>query len=341
MRPFLDSSSVVDDGPELLRRLDRAGYLFMRGLLPADVVRTLRLELLNIAQEEGWTRAGTPLEDGIANPDAFAVEPQERYRKCYFRMYKREAFHALPHHPNLTGLFERMVGEEILMHPRIIGRVIFPRRDGGEDFTTPAHQDFPHVQGTSDTFSAWFPLADCPRQMGSLTVAEGSHMQGVYDFRPAFGAGGLEVIDPLIGRWVGGDFAAGDVLIFHSLTVHKAVPNLTDRLRLSIDCRFQRASDPVNRDSVELDNGPLSWEDIYADWKSTEHQYYWRKRDLHFAPFDRSFHERRDELAFECAAQGDRRAVSALERILAYDPNPAKRDRAAELLSRLSAAGPV
>jgi len=267
MRPFLDSTDVIADGPELFRRIRRDGYLFIRGLLPRADLDALRAELLGIANEEGWLRSGARVEDGIANPAAFAVEPQDAYRKCYFRMYCREAFHTLPHHPNVTSLFERMLGEEILMHPRIIGRVIFPRRNATDDFTTPAHQDFPHVQGTPDTFSAWFPLSDCPREMGTLAAAEGTHAHGVYDFRPAFGAGGLEVVDPLVGRWVGGDFQAGDVLIFHSLTVHKALPNLTDRLRISMDCRYQRLSDPVNRDSLELDGSPLSWEKIYDGWK--------------------------------------------------------------------------
>jgi hypothetical protein len=91
----------------------------------------------------------------------------------------------------------------------------------------------------------------------------------------------------------------------------------------------------VNRDSLELEGSPLSWEKIYQGWTSAEHQYYWRKRNVPIAPFDRSFHERRDELAFACAADGDRRAVSALERILAYDPSPAKRERAGELLGQL------
>ena len=37
--------------------------------------------------------------------------------------------------------------------------------------------------------------------------------------------------------WRGGDFAAGDAVIFHNLTVHRGSPNLTDRLRLSADFR--------------------------------------------------------------------------------------------------------
>ena len=32
--PFLDSTAVADDGPELRRRMQRDGYLFVRGLLP-------------------------------------------------------------------------------------------------------------------------------------------------------------------------------------------------------------------------------------------------------------------------------------------------------------------
>ena len=40
-------------------------------------------------------------------------------------------------------------------------------------------------------------------------------------------------------EWHTGDFAAGDVLVFHSHTIHKALPNLTpDRLRLSTDNRY-------------------------------------------------------------------------------------------------------
>ena len=55
MNPFLDSTDVVDDGSELKHRLDREGYLFIRGLLSADVVENLRLQILTAAQEAGWT----------------------------------------------------------------------------------------------------------------------------------------------------------------------------------------------------------------------------------------------------------------------------------------------
>ena len=53
MYPFLDSSDVIDNGAELAARMERDGYLFVRGLMPADVLENLRLQILEIAQEAG------------------------------------------------------------------------------------------------------------------------------------------------------------------------------------------------------------------------------------------------------------------------------------------------
>jgi ectoine hydroxylase-related dioxygenase (phytanoyl-CoA dioxygenase family) len=338
MRDLLDSTDALNDGAELLRRMNRDGYLLIRELLPAKLLGEVRRQMLEIADQAGWLKPGTPLEEGVANMDAFCVEPQPEYRNVYNRMYHLEAFHALPHHPNIMGLFERMLGAPILLHPRIIGRVIFPRRLHREDFTTPAHQDYPHIQGTTATYAAWFPLSDCSIRNGGLIVAQGSHTQGVRDFRLAFGAGGLEVTDELTDSWVGGDMKAGDVLIHNNLTVHKGLPNLTDRLRVSMDCRYQRADEPVNIECIEQDGNPHTWEEIYSGWRSTEQQYYWRQWPLKTVPFDRTFHERRDALAFEAAAKGDTRSISTLQRIVTFDPNPSKRVRAQELLEALSHA---
>ncbi len=67
MKPFLDSTDIVDERPELLRRIQRDGYLFIRGLLPNDELERLRMQLLEIALEAGWVKADTRLEDAIAN----------------------------------------------------------------------------------------------------------------------------------------------------------------------------------------------------------------------------------------------------------------------------------
>ena len=62
------------------------------------------------------------------------------------RFYRCPDGHALKLHPNVIGLFERLFGEPVLAHPLLIPRCIFPQRP---DFTTPSHQDYPHIQGTT------------------------------------------------------------------------------------------------------------------------------------------------------------------------------------------------
>ena len=334
MQPFVDSTSLIPDGPALADRMRRDGYLFLRGLLPPDAVRSVQRQIGTIARDTGWLRRDTPVEDAIADPAGFCVDPEPAYLTTLRKINRLEDYHALKHHPALVGLFERMLGGPILPHPRVLMRNIFPAR---KDFTTKAHQDFPNVQGTTEVFTAWFPLIDCPLETGPLQIAAGTHTGAVYDFDIGTGAGGIEITDPFEGRWVSGAFAVGDVLIFHSLAVHKGVPNRGERLRMSMDVRYQLASEPFNPDNAQADGQPLPWEDVYAGWRSDGLQYYWQRMDLRLKPFDRVWFDKRDARAFELAEAGDPRATSVLQRIVARDADAAKRERAQTLLDQLMA----
>jgi hypothetical protein len=333
LRPFTDSTDFAGDDAALRARLADDGYLFVRHLLPPEPLATLRRQCLDIIAEAGWLKAGTPPDAALTDPDAACADPDERSVAVIKRLYRLEALHALKHQLALTALFERLFGEPVLAHPLVIPRNIFPDR---ADFTTPAHQDFPHIQGTPETFTAWIPLADCPIDHGGLSVAEGTHKVGVHHHRVSSGAGAMEVADPLDGKWVAGDFTVGDVVIFHSMTVHRGLPNRTDRLRQSIDMRFQRASEPVTEISLSPYAGTGTWDEIYADWPTDTHKYYWRAQAPTVTPFDRRYYEERDEMAFEMARDGDEQAIAALRRIIQRDPDTAKRERAEDLLATLS-----
>ncbi len=336
MQPYNDSTAYIDDGAELARRMERDGYLFIRGLLPTDVVEDLRLKFLAIARDSGWVQQGTPLEEAIADQNGFCVEPEPDYMERYGKMYLLPEFHAVQHRPELVGLLERMCGESILPHPRLIGRTIFPQR---ETFTTPPHQDFIPIQGTADTYTAWFPLSDLPPGMGGLQVAEGSHKSGVYDFRPSLGAGGIEITQSFDNAWRGNPMSQGDVIFFHSMAVHQGVPNTSASLRMSIDARYQKISDPIDAGSLLPHTKPQSWEEIYADWPAdSELKYYWKKWDMQLVEYDTSYHDKRDEMGIAMAEKGDPESRSTLQRIIARDPDPAKRERAQELLDALNAA---
>ncbi|MCX7381260.1 MAG: phytanoyl-CoA dioxygenase family protein, partial [Alphaproteobacteria bacterium] len=141
------------------------------------------------------------------------------------------------------------------------------------------------------------------------------------------------------GRWATSGFHQGDVLFFHSLAVHKGIPNRSDKLRMSMDVRYQLASLPFNPDNANADAQPLPWDEIYAGWKSDDLKYYWKKLPLNLAEFDRQWFDKRDAEGFALGEAGDPRAVSVLQRIVARDADPAKRARAQALLDQLETVG--
>jgi hypothetical protein len=124
-------------------------------------------------------------------------------------------------------------------------------------------------------------------------------------------------------------------LIFHSMVVHKGLPNTSSRLRMSMDARYQKVSDPIAPGSLNPHSQPHTWKEIYADWPADGRQYYWEKWDLEVAEYDTQYHEKRDRLAFEMAEQGDETARSTLQRILAREGDPVKLNRATELIAKL------
>ena len=102
-----------------------------------------------------------------------------------------------------------------------------------------------------------------------------------------------------------------------------------------MDVRYQPVDEPFCTVNARPDGQPLSWEEVYADWKSDALKYYWRKLPLTEAPFDRQWFDKRDALGFTRGAAGDPAARSVLQRIVARDADPAKRARAQALLDAL------
>ena len=332
MRDFVDSTDIVADGDALAERMARDGYLFIRGLVPAAAVAEAGRVFAEIVAEAGWLLPGTPIGDRIADPDRACFDPQPHFLEVYSRFYRLQITHALKRHPAIIGFLERLLGGEVLAHPLHVISNVFP---GREAFTTRPHQDYVHIQGTPETYTVWLPLHDCPREMGGLAIAEASHLDGVRDFAVCSGAGGLEVIEPFEGQWRSGDFKLGDALVFHSMNVHKSLDNRSDSIRHSMDPRYQRADQPILEVSMRPYSGCGGWDEIYADWASDELKYYWRRQDPTVEAFDWQYYERRDEMAFALAEQGDETARATLMRIVQRDPTPEKQARASSVLATL------
>lgn len=290
MIEFADSTELLEDHDALRSRFEEDGYVFLKGAVDRELLLDLRRRVTSICKKHGWLRRGTDRMDAIAS-DHPCLEEDPRYYDVYDDVQKLEAFHAVPHHPSVRACMTALLGETAFPHPLSIARLMFP---DNSEFATPPHQDHPNNQGTQDLYACWMPLSDCPIELGGLTILRGSHRLGVLPLEFSLGAGNRQAkLDERFQRleWVGGDFELGDTVIFHSLTVHRALPNTSERLRISVDYRFQREGEPLTETCLQPHFRRMSWDEIYRGWKRSDLQYYWRDRQYTVVPWNESFHE--------------------------------------------------
>ena len=289
---FVDSTPLLSDPDILQNRAERDGYLFFRGLLAPEEVLKLRADMLAVVDRHGWRKPGQDALGGLVDVRAINQVTEEEMRldigvsaAAYNDIQKLERLHRLPHHPRLLALYRDLFGgREVLVHPRHIARMTTPHRSM---VPTPPHQDFPLIQGTFGTWTCWFPVGACPRELGGLTVLHGSHKAGYVPVQPANGAGLIATqLCDYETDWVEGDFECGDVLTFPSYTVHKALKcQVKDALRLSLDVRYQPADEVVEEKSLYPHCG-LSWDEVYEGWEQNDLKRYWERFDLTLVPWE-------------------------------------------------------
>jgi ectoine hydroxylase-related dioxygenase (phytanoyl-CoA dioxygenase family) len=304
MNPFReinlsDANEITLGSADLREEMEAHGYVLIRGLLaPKDLDPLLR-GVTEVLHDAEWLNANSDPCDRLANTTAACFEDDAPFKAVYDRVFCLQSLHALPHHPVLPLIMKLLVGPDLLIHPKSVCRLIFPKFDRA---VTQAHQDHTAVAGDEETFTAWLPLHDCPLEQGPLRILDGSHRFGL---QPTDGETGC--IPPGTERgcdWVGGDIHAGDLLLFNSLTVHEAEPNRSNRMRISLDCRFQSYQRAINPAAlVFAGSGRRSWPKTYANWLSDELQYYWTKLPLQLEPSKLEL----AELA-RCAESADERA---------------------------------
>lgn len=279
---YLDSTPLLKDPQALRERAAQDGYLYFKKLVDPKAILNVRRQVLETAKKHGWLDESAPLMDGIAKKGVCFVESMHpEWIPYYNDILRIRDFHALALNPAIIGMYEKLFGETCVAHSRNICRTIFPQNTV---FTTPAHQDFVHIKGTRDTWTMWIPGGDCPSQLGGLAIAPGTHKLGELKTHAAYGAGGAGVEVSSDNKWVLGDLECGDVLTFHSLTVHQGRDNLTpDRLRISFDFRYQPLSHPIMRSSMLPHMGREQWDAIYEKWPANDSmRYYWKKWNLNY-----------------------------------------------------------
>ena len=245
---FTTSNDLLHDATQLRDRMARDGYLFFRGLAPKPRLLELREAMLGYCRDAGWLKPDAPLLTGTWGGAGPYGEGDPEYMTIYKQIVQHPLFNDLPGDPFFLDLIGRLVAGPVLMHRMHIGRITFP---ANTTQTTPPHQDWQYIRGAAATYTIWTPIGDAPVQLGGLKVLRGSHRRGAieHELKPEQKYAGWGLFGDRLARtggdeWLTTDFILGDCLVFHAHTVHAALPNLTsDRLRLSLDNRYQRQGD--------------------------------------------------------------------------------------------------
>jgi hypothetical protein len=231
---LLDSSKLFGDGAALREKIAADGYIFLRHLLCPETVRAVGRTGLACLQRSGWLAPG---EDPVTAPPLLpirAVRMRDAFGDPgYQAILATPEFNAIAFASPLAELMTQLLGPMGFCYPLKIPRIVYPAEMVPRQPGNFVHKDYGAVQ---DMFTCWVPLGDVPRTLGGLAVRPGSHHKARVRPRP------FTHLEP---GWVTTDYEAGDVLVFHCLTTHAALPNREARLRFSGEYRWQLADQPA------------------------------------------------------------------------------------------------
>jgi len=232
-----DSLPLIENPQEIRKRAARDGFLFFHGLLQEDVVSPLRCCVLDYASRIGWLDSTDPRGEARAAPGKRIGDSQDpEWVGLQVHLQNRPQMRALGHAPAICRALHAMDSRSsnLCLSSANICRVFSPHAD----LATPPHQDANYVRLMTDFWTAWIPLEDCPRELGPIALLAGSHAGGLREHCDR-GIADCAATASADAMWRTTDFRCGDVVLFRSHTVHRALPNLSkDRLRLSADFRY-------------------------------------------------------------------------------------------------------
>jgi hypothetical protein len=236
-----DSAPLVNDPGGLRRRLAEDGYLFFRALLSADEVRAAGRAVLARLQDGGWVD-----DRAIPSIQQRAVDSMDALADPAFRAAVMTAeFNRIAYLPPLRAAVRRVLGAAAFSYPVKVLRAVYPERPQARPRGRYVHYDY-GVSGVQDMLTSWIPLMDIPVRIGGLAVQPGGHLGPPRPPRP------LSRYEP---GWATTSYEPGDVIIFHCLPPHAALPNTGSALRISGDFRWQRPDQPAPAELILGPNG--------------------------------------------------------------------------------------
>jgi len=247
-----------------LGKFDRDGYQVIREVIPTDIVTRIHdflrshvdrmIETIGVSKD--LKSAGAEIAN-LLRTDASLPQDLRVLMTGHFPTQIRldEMLRDIPKNANVRALLEAVHRTDRLkMHMPPMARFIMP---GNVEAGVPPHQDVSYNEHMDNFITVWVPLVPVDASCGGVTAFVGAPKRKI------------EVSSKVKnGVWIEGiptdDLSAencvpmspGDVLIFDRYLVHGSMPNISDRVRFSLDYRFFPATSPSAKHYLDMQ----SWE---------------------------------------------------------------------------------
>jgi len=236
----------------LKKDFDEVGYVALRGFLDADEVEELQRETNRFIEET----VSTLPEEVVYYED----KSNRATLKQVQRIHEHDDYYMrLATSGKVVGLAEELLGGPVtIQNMQYFNK--FPRMGKA----TPPHQDgYYFMIKPQEALTMWLSLGHADASNGAVCYVRGSSRKGM---RP-HGSTGTLGFSQGIADWSDEDDRAcvqmeaspGDMLVHHSLTIHRANNNDSDRDRKSVGFIFYR-------DDVEID------EEAHAAYQKKLHE---------------------------------------------------------------------
>jgi len=268
---------------EQIRCFTEEGYLVLTGAVDPAMFQPLVEEFAAIIDERARRAqaagrlaevyADAPFERRMAllYREMTEEDAADLWRTVHGKNQKTAGMFGVITHPALLDIVESLIGPEILAHPQFNSRAKLPHHQAT---VVPWHQDLGYLREEADqTFMVnfWIPLVDAPLESGPLQVIPGSHRWGLIPHSHVDGYLGIPEGELPPHTVVDCPMRVGDLLLIQHKTVHRSTPNVSDRVRWSLDLRYSDPAQPTGRDEVpgfiaRSRTNPEACARTYRDW---------------------------------------------------------------------------
>lgn len=243
------------------------GYLLLKNVIPQSAIDEVRhdfsqmvdriihqLKAEGLVENEGKE---LPFETRFA---LVAGKYANRFGRSWRKAVGNSGVFKLHYVASLVDLIGQLTETDLVGHPVFNAR---PKLPNQQLTVVPWHQDsgyFGIETEKSLIITAWIPLVSVDVNNGCLQIVAESHKLGLIEHYVEDREGRfLEVKDEQVdeSKIVTCPMSLGDVLLFHNLTLHRSLPNVSQVIRWAIDIRYFRDGD---------DPGRAYWSDREFKW---------------------------------------------------------------------------